>query len=429
MDTKKQSYLSLDERFTIEAELSSFKSFKYIADILGRDASAISREVRRNYTLTQRNNNLYDCSTFLHCRLRNLCGDMECRYFCRFCKKVACKDYCNSYVLKLCERLKKPPYVCNSCTVPRCNQTHHFYRATEAQYLAEQRISTARSGINMSQKELSELDQLVTPLIRNGQPISHIFYNNRKKIHCSRKTLYNYIDSGFLSVKNIDLRRKVSYKPRKKPRKPVYPSRNRVNRTYNDFQLYLAEHPDTSVVQMDTLHGPKEKGVCLLTIFFTNCSFMLIFRLSACTQKQVLRVFDFMYDSLGHKLFCETFPVILTDNGSEFKSAESIETGADGLQRTHIFYCDPMASWQKGAIEKNHEYIRYVIPKGAPLEPYSEENIKKLENHINNTARPALHGMTPYKLASLLIDERVLSLLNVEYIDPNNVCLTDNLFK
>lgn len=90
MDTKKQSYLSLDERFTIEAELSSFKSFKYIADILGRDASAISREVRRNYTLTQRNNNIYDCSTFLHCRLRNLCGDMECRYFCRFCKKVAC---------------------------------------------------------------------------------------------------------------------------------------------------------------------------------------------------------------------------------------------------------------------------------------------------------------------------------------------------
>ena len=36
--------------------------------------------------------------------------------------------------------------------------------------------------------------------------------------------------------------------------------------------------------------------------------------------------------------------------------------------RTRIYYCDPNRSDQKGALEKNHEYIRYVLPKGTSFE-------------------------------------------------------------
>ena len=44
----------------------------------------------------------------------------------------------------------------------------------------------------------------------------------------------------------------------------------------------------------------------------------------------------------------------------------------DGESRTAIYYCNPNSSWQKGMIEKNHEYIRYVIPKGQSLDLYSQ---------------------------------------------------------
>ena len=70
---------------------------------------------------------------------------------------------------------------------------------------------------------------------------------------------------------------------------------------------------------------------------------------------------------LGNELFEKTFPIILTDNGTEFGNPLSLEFNEDGIGRTRIFYCNPRASYQKGMIEKNHEFIRYVFPKGSSL--------------------------------------------------------------
>ncbi|MBR3596044.1 MAG: hypothetical protein IKL47_03600 [Clostridia bacterium] len=96
---------------------------------------------------------------------------------------------------------------------------------------------------------------------------------------------------------------------------------------------------------------------------------MLLFLLSENTASAVVDVFDFLTDILDLDVFQNLFPVILTDNGAEFKRVEELEYTCTGEQRCMMFYCDPMASWQKGELEKNHEYIRYVIPKGTSLEP------------------------------------------------------------
>ncbi|MGE9876453.1 IS30 family transposase, partial [Hornefia butyriciproducens] len=55
-------------------------------------------------------------------------------------------------------------------------------------------------------------------LISNGQPLSHIFSVYGDKLPCSRKTIYNYLDMGLFTVKNVDLPRRVRYKLRKKRR-------------------------------------------------------------------------------------------------------------------------------------------------------------------------------------------------------------------
>ena len=83
---------------------------------------------------------------------------------------------------------------------------------------------------------------------------------------------------------------------------------------------------------------------------------------------------------LGHEEFRKVFLVILTDNGSEFKHTRDLETTEDGKKRTKVFCCDPQASWQKPQIEKNHEFIRYVLPKGKTLNPYTQEDIVRILN-------------------------------------------------
>lgn len=98
--------------------------------------------------------------------------------------------------------------------------------------------------------------------------------------------------------------------------------------------------------------------------------------------------------------------------------------------RTKIFYCDPMASWQKPKVEKNHEFIRYIIPKGKSMAFLTEEKVVLLMNHINSIRRESLGGRSPWQVASEDEDMRVLmNLLNMKEIEPDNVLLTPDLLE
>lgn len=195
------------------------------------------------------------------------------------------------------------------------------------------------------------------------------------------------------------------------------------------LQDYISEHPYENVVELDTVHGSNKKGMVLLTMLFRNCNFMLIFLLEECTQLCVQEVFDRLEEGLGLELFRRLFRIIITDNGSEFKNPVALETGLDGSLRTKIFFCDPLASWQKGKLEKNHEYIRKIIPKGISLTDYTPQDIILMTNHINSTARACLNGRTPFELAQLLLDSKLLELLQLHVIESDKIILTPKLLK
>ena len=67
-------------------------------------------------------------------------------------------------------------------------------------------------------------------------------------------------------------------------------------------------------------------------------------------------------------MFEKNFPIILTDNGTEFGAPLSLEFNFEEIGRTRIFYCNFHASYQKGMLEKKHEFIRNVLPKGTRFE-------------------------------------------------------------
>ena len=158
---------------------------------------------------------------------------------------------------------------------------------------------------------------------------------------------------------------------------------------------------------------------------------MLLFLMPDGRAESVKRVFDYLEAGLGLDTFRRLFPVILTDNGSEFKKVDELELTDEYEYRTCIYYCDPMASWQKGCIEKNHEFIRYAIPKGKSLNPYTQEDVTLLMNHINSIKRPGLGNKSPYEL----VDEEdkdfrnLMSLLKMHLIPPDEVHLMPDLFR
>ena len=81
---------------------------------------------------------------------------------------------------------------------------------------------------------------------------------------------------------------------------------------------------DKSVVEMDVVETIKGERV-FLTFFFRKTKLMLAFIMEKQDQKCVSEVLDYLENLLGLRVFQEIFPVILTDNGGEFKHAEAIE--------------------------------------------------------------------------------------------------------
>ena len=423
-------HMSLADRFIIEAGLNRGYSFKQIADTLKRSASTIAREVKSHRVFLDsvsmaRN----DCIYRATCKATNLCEE-ACLGRCAYCREHDCRSRCDKYESVKCTALDRAPYVCNSCQKRSgCKRSHAYYTSQRANSMYEIMLSEARSGIRTTPEKLHEIDELLRPLLKRGQSLNHIFASHADEIGCSRKTIYNYIESRALSTKNIDLPRKVRYRRRKKP-KPAFRIEYsyRLGRTYSDFQSYMEQFPETPVVEMDTVIGKRAKGKVLLTLIFRDSSFMLIFIMPDGTKKSVLKIFDDLTKLLGLDTFNKLFPVILTDNGVEFKDAPALEYSKRSCQRTRMFYCDPQAAWQKPHVEKNHQFIRCVIPKGTSFDDFTQQDMIILSNHINSFARDSLNGKTPFDLAEKDM-KKLLEVLGLTRVAPDDVLLKPALLK
>lgn len=429
-------HLTLSQRLHIEKGLEGNESFSSIAKRLSKDPSTISKEVRRHRTehIKRELNRDIPCTNRSQCRMRSLCKNRDCIKLCKICTEpdFHCTKVCPEYVERQCEKLNKPPYVCNGCKrKTNCLLRKYFYTAKYADDSYHDLLVSSREGINQAPVDIAMLDNLISPLLLKGQSLAHIYAHHASEIPCCRKTLNNYIDKSVFTARNIDLRRRVRYKVRKTPTRVSLSAREfRVGRTYEEFQKLIKERPDIPVVEMDTVEGAKgTSSKVFLTMLFRNCSLMLIFLLKDKTPESVRKVFDMLSDELAPNIFRELFPVILTDNGTEFQRPDFLENTRFAECRTKIYYCNPNSSWQKGMLEKNHEYIRLVIPKGKSLEPYSDKDAHILMNHINSEARDSLNGCTPYKLSLLLLNSRLHQVLHLEEIAPDDVTMCPQLLK
>ena len=426
-----QKHLTLDDRRYIERSLNQGLSFKEIAKYLCKDPTTISKEVRAH-----RLSDWYHKGTFYNahnfcihryrCRKTNVCRKIIlCDVKCASCP--TCNQTCPDFVRERCSRLDKAPYVCNGCTnaINHCTIAHKYcYDAKFADRKYRELLTSSRSGISMTKHELRQKDMVISPLISQGQSPYQIV-TNHPELDMSVRTLYTYLDEGLFTARNIDLKRKVKFKPRKCHNTQIKDRTVFQGRMYTDFQALSSDH----WTEMDTVHSSNESKKVLLTFFLKREKLFLAFLMNRCTKGAVRAVFDRLEKKLGTYDFLCLFHTLLTDRGSEFGDPDALETDINGIERSNIYYCDPMRSGQKGGVENAHTMLRMILPKGTSFEFLTQWDVNLIINHINSTPRESLSGKTPYTAALEVYGEDVLKALQLRPVDPDEVNLTPKLIK
>jgi len=435
----KWKHLTENDRVRIAHLLGEGLKFSEIGKLLCKDPTTISKEVKSHrYKKSGRDGPLHTCRHARSCRIRNVCTNRHgsCSKLCSTCPW--CTKYCDQFTPypRECCMENKAPYVCNGCEkyiYNRCRYRHKYiYGASSAHRQYKRLLSESRQGADRTKDEMAAIEDLCKPLILKGQPLSHIYAHHKNEISISKRTFYRYVNGGYIGLTNIDMRRVVRYKKRKRniEQKPVPAAK--IGHTYDCFLEFIEENPGIRIWEMDIVEGKKSDKKKLLTIMQRDQNLMLIVLLESLTMNNVIEAIDGIQYALEEDdtdVFSALFPVILTDNDSVFANPKRFESDADGVVRTKLFYCVPNRSDQKGALEKNHQYIRFFIPKGKTFEGLTKENVQKMMNHINSVARPDLDNVSPMDLALREFGEEILSKLGMKLIPPDEVCLTPQLIK
>ena len=274
----------------IQEGLNQNKTVFSIAKSLNRTNTAVRNEILRNrYLVTEKTYAVHTCENRSDCYLMHVCGDMECNRYCMGCVCVCNRAACPQYVPAQCEKITSSPFVCNGCDqfkTGRCKFPKYLYNAKRAQVVYEDKVKASRQGIALTPEEMKELDNLVSPLLLQGQSIKAVFMSHKDEMPCSERTLYNYVDGCYLTARNLDLQRKVKYKVRYKTNDKRNKQPFTFDRTYADFKKFLMENPDANIVEMDTVIG-SQGGKALLTLLFRNCSLMIAILLEKKTVDAV----------------------------------------------------------------------------------------------------------------------------------------------
>lgn len=424
-------HLLQQDRLYIERELNAGRSIRSIALTLDRAVSTISREVRARRI--EQDTGAYGriknrCIHKNSCTLRSICEDKpNCTRLCRSCK--LCNSICNSFVELTCPKLEQPPYVCNGCDeLKQCVLNKYFYKAIIADSNYRKRLSDSRSGFNLTLPELNYIDELCSPLIKNGQSVYHIIATHRDDMICSERTLYRLINASTLSARNIDMPRVCRMRPRKPgPKTAKIDKACREGRTMKDFEAFKKANPDTGLAEIDSVIG-KVGGKLLLTIHIKSIDFMLAFLRNHNTAASVGEIFAFLRRELPKEVYRKLFYVILTDNGSEFSNPSLIENDDNGNTISHLFYCDPSSPYQKPNVELNHEFIRRCIPKGTSMDNLTQRDIDRMMSHINSYGREKFAGLSPTKMFISMFGEDILHLLRQDVIPSEKIVLNDSIF-
>lgn len=222
----------------------------------------------------------------------------------------------------------------------------------------------------------------------------HLFA--REQIVCT-KTLYNYVDLGLLSIKNIDLPKKPCRSTKKQKSRE---NKRVLGRSIEERPAEVDNRNEFGHWEADLVIGSKKgNDDALLTMIERKTREFWMIRVHGRDPNSIMAAFSDLRSQYSEH-WNDIFKTITTDNGSEFSMLSELE----GLFKTPVYFTHPYTSCEKGSIERHNGLIRRFLPKGRRIDSYSDDQITQIEVWCNTLPRRLLGYRSPDELFEAELD-------------------------
>ena len=414
---KKKTRLTIDDRINLQAAIAKGSSLNEICKQLKKNRTTIYRELTKYFYYKSCHRTCAHCSKLKSCRENGV--------VIKYIKE------CRDFDPIRCSRLKSFPYVCNTCNLKMsCYNDKRYYDCTKAEVMSLKNRVTTRKRKLLSRDQISYINRIITPLIKDrGQSLHHVYVTN-PGLHnvCSERTIRRLIYDRYLDVKAHDLPRYIRFEHKSQyvtvRQSKIANIERMYNRTFTDFTAFTRRNPNMSVVQFDSVIGKLDDERAILTITFPKERFQFGRLIKKNSPMSVLSTLKHLFANIGYEKAREIFAINLADNGLEFSHFHKLEQ-----YDVRVYFTNPYRSTDKAACERNHEFIRYVIPKGKTLDNLTQDDLNILFSHINSYIRESNQNKTPYELIVERFGPEFLEQIGIYRVDPQHVILKPKLLK
>lgn len=147
--------------------------------------------------------------------------------------------------------------------------------------------------------------------------------------------------------------------------------------------------------EADLVVSSRQGKGALLTMAERLSRYTIIAKLEEKTSSQTNLALSFALSKYDKDLLKS----ITYDNGLEFAGHKEVNNVYDLTS----YFCEPYHSWEKGTIENRNGVIRYYFPKGTDFSKVTEEQIKYVQDKINNRPMKCLGFLTPKEVHDKII--------------------------
>ena len=270
------------------------------------------------------------------------------------------------------------------------NRGQKGYRPKQANAKARQRQKTKRKRSPVIEGTLEQEVRRRLEIKHSPEQISLALKAEGERV--SHQSIYAYIQEdkrqGGQLYKHLRINGKRRYRRRCKAQRSKIPNRRGIEERPKSVDSRL-RYGDWEV---DLIEGSKGSGF-ILSLYERKSRLGRLCKLHSKGSQETAQAI--IRELVGYKVRTLTY-----DNGLEFAGHESVtqSLGAKG------YFCQPYHSWEKGGVENFNGLVRQYLPKGSSFRELTTQELKDIQDQINQRPRKILKAKSPsqleYKLAA-----------------------------